>query len=175
MCIIFIQDVFKLESDFSHYYTRNIYIRIRDCWNRPIASAPGAYMDVLDRYSDDYNWTFKWVLQYSVYLIIVKLLGLDQYLLKQVVIKMYKNCRSETKAVVVKHVPYFQLFYIYRTFYCHTMDYELSINNPLIGVCCAWCCSSSLKYIKCSPRKQSASKWSEYIDRSNKVPIFMHL
>ena len=82
MCIIFIQDVFKLESDFSHYYTRNIYIRIRDCWNRPIASAPGAYMDVLDRYSDDYNWTFKWVLQYSVYLIIVKLLGLDQYLLK---------------------------------------------------------------------------------------------
>lgn len=56
---ILLQDVFKLESDFSHYYTRNIYIRIRDCWNRPIASAPGAYMDVMDRYSDDYNWTFK--------------------------------------------------------------------------------------------------------------------
>jgi len=53
------QDVFKLESDFSHFYTRNLYTRVRDCWNRPIASAPGAYMDVMDRYSDDYNLTFK--------------------------------------------------------------------------------------------------------------------
>ncbi|XP_065919426.1 serine palmitoyltransferase 2-like isoform X2 [Dysidea avara] len=53
-------DVFKLESDFSHFYTRNLYTRIRDCWNRPIASAPGSYMDVIDRYSDDYNLTFKY-------------------------------------------------------------------------------------------------------------------
>ncbi|XP_065919421.1 serine palmitoyltransferase 2-like isoform X2 [Dysidea avara] len=52
-------DVFKLESDFSHFYTRNLYTRIQDCWNRPIASAPGPYMDVIDRYSDDYNLTFK--------------------------------------------------------------------------------------------------------------------
>jgi len=54
-----IQDVFKLELDFSYFYTRNLYVRIRDCWNRPIASAPGPCMDVLDRYSDDYNLTFK--------------------------------------------------------------------------------------------------------------------
>ncbi|XP_065919424.1 serine palmitoyltransferase 2-like isoform X2 [Dysidea avara] len=54
------QDVFKLESDFSHFYTRNLYTRVRDCWNRPIASAPSAYMDVMDRYSDDYNLTFKY-------------------------------------------------------------------------------------------------------------------
>ena len=33
-------------------------MRIRDCWNRPIASVPGAEIDLLDRQSDDYNWTF---------------------------------------------------------------------------------------------------------------------
>lgn len=53
-------DVFKLEVDFSHFYTRNLYGRVRDAWNRPIASAPGAFMDVVDRYSDDYNLTFKY-------------------------------------------------------------------------------------------------------------------
>ena len=48
--------------DFSHFYTRNLYGRVRDAWNRPIASAPGAFMDVVDRYSDDYNLTFKLVI-----------------------------------------------------------------------------------------------------------------
>ena len=51
--------MFKLEVDFSHFYTRNLYGRIRDAWNRPIASAPGAFMDVVDRYSEDNNMSFK--------------------------------------------------------------------------------------------------------------------
>lgn len=58
--------MFKLEVDFSHFYTRNLYGRIRDAWNRPIASAPGAYMDILDRYSDDNNMSFKWVVSVAM-------------------------------------------------------------------------------------------------------------
>ena len=45
--------------DFEMFYTRNIYRRIRDCWNRPIASTPGAYTELVDRISDDSNWTFR--------------------------------------------------------------------------------------------------------------------
>lgn len=36
-------------SDFEDFYTRRLYDRIHDCWNRPIASNPGAYIDVLAR------------------------------------------------------------------------------------------------------------------------------
>ena len=53
------QDLFKMNLDFEMFYTRNIYRRIRDCWNRPIGSTPGAYTDLVDRVSDDYNWTFR--------------------------------------------------------------------------------------------------------------------
>ena len=49
-----------MNLDFERFYTRNMYRRIRDCWNRPIASVPGAHVDVMDRVSDDYNWTFKY-------------------------------------------------------------------------------------------------------------------
>ena len=51
--------MFKLEADFSHFYTRNLYARICDAWNRPIASVPGAYMDVVDRYSENRDMNFK--------------------------------------------------------------------------------------------------------------------
>lgn len=51
-------DMFKMNLDFERFFTRNIYRRIRDCWNRPIASTPGAYFDVVTRTSDDHNWTF---------------------------------------------------------------------------------------------------------------------
>ena len=47
--------------DFEMFYTRNIYRHIRDCWNRPIASTPGAYTDLVDRVSNDFNWTFRCV------------------------------------------------------------------------------------------------------------------
>ncbi|XP_007526137.1 serine palmitoyltransferase 3 [Erinaceus europaeus] len=48
-----------LYQNFENFYTRNLYMRIRDNWNRPICSAPGAQFDVLERVSDDYNWTFR--------------------------------------------------------------------------------------------------------------------
>ncbi|XP_042194227.1 serine palmitoyltransferase 2 [Callorhinchus milii] len=48
-----------LYQDFENFYTRNLYMRIRDSWNRPICSAPGAKFDVMERVSPDYNWTFK--------------------------------------------------------------------------------------------------------------------
>ena len=58
---LFAQDLFKMNLDFEMFFTRNVYRRIRDCWNRPIASTPGAYTDLVDRVSDDYNWTFRCV------------------------------------------------------------------------------------------------------------------
>jgi serine palmitoyltransferase len=36
-----------------------LYTRISDCWNRPIASCPGARFDVMDRVSNDHNITYK--------------------------------------------------------------------------------------------------------------------
>jgi serine palmitoyltransferase len=48
-----------LYQSFESFYTRNLYRRIRDCWNRPICSVPGAEFDVMDRESPDYGWTFR--------------------------------------------------------------------------------------------------------------------
>ncbi|GJD11575.1 Long chain base biosynthesis protein 2b [Galdieria sulphuraria] len=39
----------RLLSDFEDFYTRRLYSRIRDCWSRPVCSAPGAYIDVMLR------------------------------------------------------------------------------------------------------------------------------
>ncbi|KAK1888583.1 Serine palmitoyltransferase 2 [Dissostichus eleginoides] len=47
------------QKDFENFYTRNLYMRIRDNWNRPICSVPGAKMDLVERASHDYNWTFE--------------------------------------------------------------------------------------------------------------------
>jgi len=47
-----------LYQSFESFYTRNLYRRIRDCWNRPICSVPGAEMTLLDRETSDYGWTF---------------------------------------------------------------------------------------------------------------------
>ncbi|XWS43956.1 hypothetical protein CRYUN_Cryun15aG0003000 [Craigia yunnanensis] len=41
------------------FYFRRLYLRIRDCFERPIASAPDAWFDVIERYSNDNNKTFK--------------------------------------------------------------------------------------------------------------------
>ncbi|XP_064623882.1 serine palmitoyltransferase 2-like [Lineus longissimus] len=48
-----------LYQSFESFYTRNLYIRIRDCWNRPIGSVPGAEIELLDRKSPDYGWNFE--------------------------------------------------------------------------------------------------------------------
>ncbi|CAL9117920.1 unnamed protein product [Musa textilis] len=39
------------------FYTRRLYLRIQDCFSRPIASAPDAWIDVVERYSNDNNKT----------------------------------------------------------------------------------------------------------------------
>jgi len=39
----------KLLNDFQDFYTRRLYYRIQDCFNRPISSAPGAWIDVVER------------------------------------------------------------------------------------------------------------------------------
>jgi len=36
-------------NDFEDFYTRRAYGRIHDCWNRPICSAPSAYIDIIER------------------------------------------------------------------------------------------------------------------------------
>eukprot|EP00850_Spirogloea_muscicola_P002630 SM000010S04268 [mRNA] locus=s10:648149:651787:+ [translate_table: standard] len=41
--------------DFEDFYTRRLYHRIQDCWNRPIASAPDNWIDVIERSSFDNN------------------------------------------------------------------------------------------------------------------------
>uniref|UniRef100_A0A803T3D5 serine C-palmitoyltransferase n=1 Tax=Anolis carolinensis TaxID=28377 RepID=A0A803T3D5_ANOCA len=52
------RDFVPLYQDFENFYTRNLYMRIRDSWNRPICSVPGGKVDLLERVSHDYNWTF---------------------------------------------------------------------------------------------------------------------
>ncbi|XP_051951436.1 serine palmitoyltransferase 2-like isoform X1 [Xyrauchen texanus] len=53
------KDFVPLYQDFENFYTRNLYMRIRDNWNRPICSVPGAKMDLVERVTNDYNWTFE--------------------------------------------------------------------------------------------------------------------
>lgn len=47
-----------LVSDFDSFYTRRLYIRIRDCWNRPITGVASRTVQLLERVSQDYNKTF---------------------------------------------------------------------------------------------------------------------
>uniref|UniRef100_A0A5S6R097 serine C-palmitoyltransferase n=1 Tax=Trichuris muris TaxID=70415 RepID=A0A5S6R097_TRIMR len=53
------RDFVPLYSDFEALYTRSVYTRIRDAWNRPICSVPGAEVTLLDRVTKDYGWTFE--------------------------------------------------------------------------------------------------------------------
>ncbi|XP_063958764.1 serine palmitoyltransferase 2-like [Lytechinus pictus] len=48
-----------LYQDFDSFFTRHMYRKVRDNWNVPIASLPGAESHLLERYSDDNNWSFK--------------------------------------------------------------------------------------------------------------------
>lgn len=43
--------------DFEDFYTRRLYHRIQDCFNRPISSAPNSWIDVVERSSNDNNKT----------------------------------------------------------------------------------------------------------------------
>lgn len=46
-----------LLKSWENFYTRRLYHRIQDCFNRPIASSPGATIQVLERVSSDGNKT----------------------------------------------------------------------------------------------------------------------
>jgi serine palmitoyltransferase len=46
-----------LLKSWENFYTRRLYHRIQDCFNRPIASSPGARIHVLERVSADGNKT----------------------------------------------------------------------------------------------------------------------
>ena len=41
------------------FFTRRLYHRIQDCWGRPIASAPGARIRVMERHSTNENCTLQ--------------------------------------------------------------------------------------------------------------------
>lgn len=48
-----------LYESFELFYLRYVYRRIRDCWNRPICSVPGAMVTLKDRITKDHGWTFE--------------------------------------------------------------------------------------------------------------------
>jgi serine palmitoyltransferase len=54
----YFKDFIPLYSEYECFYTRNLYMRIRNNFNRPICSVPGAHIDVMERISDDFNWTY---------------------------------------------------------------------------------------------------------------------
>ncbi|XP_006983737.1 serine palmitoyltransferase 3 [Peromyscus maniculatus bairdii] len=54
------KDFVPLYQDFENFYKRNLYMRIRDSWNQTVCSAPGPYLDIREKVSDDYNWTFRY-------------------------------------------------------------------------------------------------------------------
>ncbi|XP_075719202.1 serine palmitoyltransferase 3-like [Rhinoderma darwinii] len=54
------KDFVPLYQDFENFYTRNLYMRVRDNWNRPICSVPGPQFDLMERVTDDYNWSYRY-------------------------------------------------------------------------------------------------------------------
>lgn len=46
-----------LYQSWESFYTRHVYRRIRDCWNRPICGVAGATMDVMERTTQDHWWS----------------------------------------------------------------------------------------------------------------------
>ena len=52
-------DFAPLYSNFECFYTRNIYMRVRDTFNRPICSVPGGTFKEMVRVSYDSNRSFQ--------------------------------------------------------------------------------------------------------------------
>ncbi|KAJ1926265.1 serine palmitoyltransferase component, partial [Linderina macrospora] len=46
-------------SDFESLWSRRLYGRIRDCFNRPITGVAGGHVDLIERFSRDFNRTFE--------------------------------------------------------------------------------------------------------------------
>ncbi|XP_021012195.1 serine palmitoyltransferase 3 [Mus caroli] len=53
------KDFVPLYQDFENFYKRNLYMRIRDSWSHTVGSAPAPYMSIMEKVTDDYNWTFR--------------------------------------------------------------------------------------------------------------------
>jgi len=53
------KDFAPLYNSFEGFYTRNIYMRVRDNFNRPICSVPGGTFFEMERKTNDSNWTFE--------------------------------------------------------------------------------------------------------------------
>lgn len=46
-----------LYDRFERFYLRYVFRRVKDCWDRPITSTPGAIVTIKERISRDYWWT----------------------------------------------------------------------------------------------------------------------
>ncbi|EDL80317.1 similar to RIKEN cDNA C130053K05 gene; similar to dJ718P11.1.1 (novel class II aminotransferase similar to serine palmotyltransferase (isoform 1)) (predicted) [Rattus norvegicus] len=53
------KDFVPLYQDFENFYTRNLYMRIRDSWSHTVCSVPVPNFDIMEKVTDDYNWTFR--------------------------------------------------------------------------------------------------------------------
>ena len=51
--------VANLFKSWESFFTRRLFHRLQDCWNRPLCSGPGVYVDVMERVSTDNNCTLK--------------------------------------------------------------------------------------------------------------------
>lgn len=49
----------QLLKSWESFFTRRLYHRVQDCWNRPISSNPGSYFDVMERSSANENCTLQ--------------------------------------------------------------------------------------------------------------------
>lgn len=49
----------SLFNSWESFFTRRMYSRIQDCWNRPICSNPGAKISVMERCSKDANYSLQ--------------------------------------------------------------------------------------------------------------------
>ena len=49
---------FPINSGFDTFYHRRLYMRIRDCFNRPVTNVPSRTITLLERTSEDFNETF---------------------------------------------------------------------------------------------------------------------
>ncbi|KAI8908306.1 pyridoxal phosphate-dependent transferase [Gorgonomyces haynaldii] len=47
-----------INSGFDTFYHRRLYMRIRDCFNRPVTGVPGRTIQILERETRDYNHTY---------------------------------------------------------------------------------------------------------------------
>ncbi|GAB1599842.1 serine palmitoyltransferase 2-like [Argonauta hians] len=89
-------DFVPLYQSWESFYTRNLYRRISDCWNRPVCTAPGAEIDVLERKSPDFGWNWeltgkkKRVMNFGSY----NYLGFG---------RNYGQCTEDVQAVIQSH------------------------------------------------------------------------